>query len=239
MSYLDGVDCGSAVYTYSLNNEITFAAFTKGLTAKEKRTLATSQNEFDGFAGTFGVSDFIFGISASKFLAKNLDVGLSVKFLQESLDDNTASAIAFDFGIMHQTTNENLKLGIAIRNIGTQLSYYTDNEYKENLPTTASAGFSYHPNKKLFITLDIYKPLNMDYKGRLGCEYFIHPLLALRAGYKSNARDWAAGGDNDLLSGISTGLGFDLKKYKIGLDYAVVSYGDLGFANLFTINYLF
>jgi hypothetical protein len=130
-------------------------------------------------------------------------------------------------------------VGIALRNIGMQLSYYTDNEFKENLPTTASAGFSYHPNKKLFITLDIYKPMNMDYTGRLGVEYFVHPILALRAGYKSNARDWAAGGDTDALSRISTGLGFDLRQYPLSLASAVVSYGDLGFANLFTINYLF
>ena len=239
MSYLDGVDCGSAVYVYSLNDEVTLAAFTKGLTAKEERTLADEFGQYGGTDGTFGISNFVFGLSAAKYLANNLDVGISLKFLQESLDDNTAAAMAFDFGIMHQTTNENLKLGIAVRNVGMQLSYYTDNEYKENLPTTASAGFSYHPIKQLFITLDIYKPMNMDYSGRLGFEYFVHPILALRAGYKSNARDWAAGGDNDAFSGISTGLGFNLQKYKLSLDYAVVSYGDLGFANLFTINYLF
>ena len=239
MSYLDGVNCGSAVYAYSLDNEVTLAVFSKGLSAKEERTLANEIGQYAGTDGTFGISDFVFGVSAAKYLMHNLDVGINLKFLQESLDKNNATALALDFGIMHQTTNRNLKLGIAIRNIGKQLSYYTDNEYKENLPTTATAGFSYHPNNKLYITLDIYKPLNMDYSGRLGFEYLVHPVLALRAGYKSNASDWAAGGDNDLLSGISTGLGFDLQKYKLKLDYAVVSFGDLGFVNQFTINYLF
>jgi hypothetical protein len=64
-------------------------------------------------------------------------------------------------------------------------------------------------------------------------------MLALRVGYKTNASDWKAGGDYDAFSGMSFGTGFNLDKYNLKIDYAIVSYGDLGFVNQVTMNYLF
>ena len=126
-----------------------------------------------------------------------------------------------------------------MRNIGKQLSYYTDSEYEEEMPTTFTVGLSFHPNHKLYTTVDIYKPLDNDIFGRIGVEYKLHPVLALRAGYKTNASDWATGGDYDIFSGISFGTGFNLNKYNLNIDYAIVSYGDLGFVNQISIKYLF
>ncbi len=239
MSYLDGINCGSAVYAYPINNKTSLAVFAKGLSATEDRTIADEMGQYAGIDGTFGMSDFIFGIGAARFILDMLDIGINAKFIQESLDDNSASAVVFDAGIMHQSTNENLKIGIAIRNIGKQLTYYTDDEYEEIMPTTLTVGFNYHPKDKLYATVDIYKPLDNEIFGRIGLEYQVHPILALRAGYKTNASDWATGGDNDFLSGISFGTGFDLHKYNIRMDYAIVSYGDLGFVNQISVKYLF
>ena len=68
MSYLDGVNCGAAVYSYAFDDGITFAAFTKGLTAKEEKTLVDEVGNFAGTDGEFGISDFVFGVSAAKLL---------------------------------------------------------------------------------------------------------------------------------------------------------------------------
>ena len=239
MSYLDGINCGSAVYVYPANEKTTLAVFAKGLSATEEKTFANELGEYEGTDGTFGMSDFIFGISVARYLLSMLDVGINAKFIQESLDDNSASAVVFDAGIMHQSTNENVKVGIAIRNIGKQLTYHTDNEYEEVMPTTLTVGFNYHPRKNIYATVDIYKPLDNEIFGRIGFEYQIHPMLAVRTGYKTNASDWATGGDNDFLSGMSFGTGFNLNKYNLVLDYAIVSYGDLGFVNQISVKYLF
>jgi long-subunit fatty acid transport protein len=239
MNYLDGINCGSISYVYPVDSKTTLAMFSKMLNATEDKTLIDEYGQYGGSDGSFGFSDLIFGISVARYVIDILDVGVNFKYLRESIDGHTATAAACDLSIMHQTTNKNLKVGIALRNIGKQLSYYTSEEYQENLPTTATVGFNLHPNDKLYLTVDIYRPLNYDYSGRVGVEYQIHPLLAVRAGYKSNASDWKGGGDNDAFSGMSFGLGFDLSKYKIKLDYAVVSYGDLGYVNQFTLNYLF
>ncbi len=239
MSYLDGINCGSAAYVYPVNEKTSLAVFAKGLTATEDRTIADETGQWVGIDGTFGMSDFIFGISAAKYVLNMLDVGFNLKFIQETLDDNSASAVVFDAALLHQTTNKNLKVGIALRNIGKQLSYYTDNEYEEEMPTTITVGLSFHPDYKLYTTVDIYKPLDNDIFGRIGVEYQLHPVLALRAGYKTNASDWATGGDYDIFSGISFGTGFDLNKFNLKIDYAIVSYGDLGFVNQISVKYLF
>lgn len=239
MNYIDGVNCGSAVYVLPYNEKTSFGVFAKGLSATEERTIANEMGQFEGIDGTFGMSDVVFGISAARYLLDMLDVGLNVKYIQESLDDKSASAIAIDAGIIHQSTNENLKVGISFRNFGKQLSYYTDNEYEEIMPMTLTVGFNYHPKEKLYATVDVYKPLDNDIFGRIGLEYKVHKLLDLRAGYKTNASDWATGGDNDFLSGISAGAGFNLQQYNLLLDYAIVSYGDLGLVNQISIKYVF
>jgi long-subunit fatty acid transport protein len=156
MSYLDGINCGSAVYVYPTNEKTSLAVFAKGLSATEDRTIADEMGQYEETSGTFGMSDFIFGISAARYLLDILDVGINVKFIQESLDDKSASAVVFDAGIMHQSTNEHIKVGIAIRNIGKQLTYYTNNEYEEVMPTTLTVGFNYHPKEKFYTTVDIY-----------------------------------------------------------------------------------
>jgi long-subunit fatty acid transport protein len=241
MSYLIDINCGSAAYVYPASDKTSFAVFAKGLSATEDLTIADPDNpsEYGGTFGTFGMSDFIFGISVARYIIDMLDVGINIKFIQESLDKTSASAIVLDAGIMHQSTNENVKVGIALRNIGKQLTYYTANEYEEVMPTTFTVGFSFHPNEKLYATADIYKPLDNDIFGRFGLEYKIHSILALRAGYKTNASDWATGGDYDIFSGISFGTGFDLSKYNLIMDYAIVSFGDLGFVNQISVKYLF
>nr|MDA3813024.1 PorV/PorQ family protein [Candidatus Cloacimonadota bacterium] len=213
MSYLDGINCGSAAYVYPIDDKTSLAVFAKGLSATEDRTIANELGQYEGIDGTFGMSDFIFGISVARYLIDMLDVGINAKFIQESLDDNSASAVVLDAGVMHQSTNENLKIGIALRNVGKQLTYHTDDEYEEVLPTTLTVGFNYHPKEKFYATVDIYKPLDNDIFGRLGFEYHVYSMFALRTGYKTNASDWATGGDNDIYSGISFGTGFDLSKY--------------------------
>jgi hypothetical protein len=55
-----------------------------------------------------------------------------------------------------------------------------------------------------------------------GVEGTIHPLFALRAGYKYSSGMTTLGA----LAGISGGLGFKFGSYQ--LDYAFVPYGDLG-----------
>ncbi|MBN1326901.1 MAG: PorV/PorQ family protein [Candidatus Cloacimonetes bacterium] len=237
MNYLDGIHCGSAVIVYPRNDQETYAVFGQFLTATSERTLSDSFGELIETGEDFGMTDFLIGLSAGRYILKVLNLGVNVKYLQESLDGNSGSAIAADIGLLHQTTNENLKVGIAVKNLGTQLTYYSDSEYEERLPLVFTVGFNYHPSDKFYALLDINRPIDFDFSGRIGLEYQIHEMLALRAGYRTDSDNWRTGGDQEIFSGVSLGVGFTWKQYH--LDYAVNSYGDLGFVNQVTLKYIF
>ena len=237
LNYFEGIQAGSFSYFRAYNKNLKYAAFMQYMSGSETRTLSDPNGEYLGEDGTFGFSNTVMGLGGSYYINPLITVGANVKFLIDILDQNSASALAVDLAILHQTTNDNLKLGVALKNFGTQISSYTESDYEEDLPNTISVGFSYNPNEKFYANLDVNKPLAGDYAAHVGLEYQIHELLALRSGYKSKAEDWKAGGDLEIFSGISLGLGFAWKQYLF--DYAIASYGDLGFINNFTLTYHF
>ncbi|PID28033.1 MAG: hypothetical protein CSB55_06750 [Candidatus Cloacimonadota bacterium] len=238
MQYFEGFQGGAASYAKRLNNKIILGAFTQYMTNGDiDKTEVNNQNEYIGKTGTFGASDLVLGISSAYEMNSILTFGLTAKFISESIDDNTATAFLADFGVLHQTTNKKLKLGISAKNFGTQLSYFTESKFKESMPEVIAVGFCYRKSEKLKGLLDICYPLRNNAYGKLGAEYRIHPVLDLRVGYKTNASDWKTGGDYELFSGMSFGFGLNWDKYLF--DYAVSSYGDLGFVNQLTIKYNF
>jgi len=237
MSYFDEIQTGAVSYAFQHNRRMHLAGFIKYMNGSEPRTLVDANGEFLGEFGTFGFSNTVLGLGGSYYVNDMLTLGANVKFLIDILDDNNASAVAADLGILHQSTNENLKIGLTLRNFGKQLSSYTNSDYSEELPNLFCLGFSYHPQEKLYVNFDVRKPLDGEYSFLVGTEYQAHKLLAFRAGYKTNADDWKAGGDAEVLSGISFGMGFNWQKYLI--DYAVASYGDLGMINNISLTYKF
>jgi len=222
---------------FLFSNKFAIAGFSQFLTAREIRTLADAGGNYAGNAGEFGISNLIIGFSVSRYISDILNLGFNIKYIREALDDNIGSAIAFDVSIMHQTTNDDLIVGLTYSNLGTQLTYYTNSEFGEKLPQVITVGFNYHPQEKLYLLLDLNKPLDLDFSGRIGVEYKIHQQLCLRAGYKTNSSDWKNRGDWESFSGLSIGLGILLSSYKI--DYAIFSYGDLGFSNQISLGYSF
>ncbi len=236
-NHFEGMHGGALIYAHPINQRLTIAPFVQNLYGKETRTLVDPQGNFAGTDGDFGISNFLMGMSLGYEVMDILDIGVTCKWLHESLDDHSASAVAFDLGILHQTTNEDLKLGITLQNVGRQLTYYTEDEYEEEMPMIITAGFNYNPLETLFVLLEFYQPLAEDYSLRFGTEYQIHPIFTARIGYKSDADDWKLGGSGDTLSGISAGFGINWDQYK--LDYSVASYGDLGLINQISVTYDF
>jgi hypothetical protein len=237
MNYFDGINCGAFSFAFPYKNGVQLGVFAQFLSAVEDRTLIDETGNYIGKDGTFGFSNMVFGFSAGKTLNHALDSGVSIKFIQESLDSYSASAIALDVSLLHQTANENLKVGAVLKNFGFQLSHFTDKKNKENLPTTFIAGFRYLWSEQLTAVLDLVKPLKHDFYAGIGLEYQMYERFALRSGYKTNSDSWRMGGKADFLSGFSFGFGINWNK--IVLDYAFVSYGDLGLVNQVSLGYQF
>jgi hypothetical protein len=201
------------------------------------RTEVTQNNEYLETGETFGASNLIFGVSGARELNKSIDAGFTLKYVYDKIDTYSASAIAVDAGLIHHPINEKIKVGVSLRNLGTQVSYYTKDKYSEKLPFSFGAGLSYQLSKPLLAVIDFTKPSGSDVAVKFGAEYKLHQMLMLRGGYMSNSADWKTGGDWDWSSGLTFGAGFNWKKYS--LDYGVASYGNLGFVNQLTLNYGF
>jgi len=229
---------GSIEYVYPKDR---FAAYAASLryfnSGSMDRTEIGSSGELIETSETFGAQSIVASVSAARYISHALDLGASAKFIYDSIDDKSASAALIDVGILHHTVNENVKVGLSARNLGFQSSYYTDSKYKENLPTSYNAGLSLRMSPKIITALDIGKADGENLKLRVGAEYLIYPSLALRAGLRSDAGDYHMGSFLGYTGGGSLGIGWKIGM--VDLDYALSSYGDLGFQNQLTLKYNF
>jgi hypothetical protein len=238
MNYFEGFQGGSVVYISPSQERLSFGIFAQYLGNQSiTRTMVDEQGEYMGTAGTFGANDIVVGFASGYYIHEFLNLGASIRYISESLEDYSASAAVIDLGVLHQTMNENLKVGVTLKNVGTQITYYTATKYREKMPTQVTVGFNYRFHEKFVGNLDILKPLDNDFSGRIGLEYRLHPILTLRTGFDTRTDDWKMGGDYDFFSGLSGGFGINYNNYE--LNYGITSYGDLGLVNQITLKYLF
>ncbi len=238
INYFEGFQGGSLLFANSTGDGISYGISAQYLGNQSiTKTLVDEHGEYLGTAGTFGANDLLVAFSGGYYIHEHLNIGASVKYIYESIDEYSASAAAFDLALLHQTMNEDFKIGATLKNIGTQLTYYTAANYKETLPTQLIVGFNYTWQDRLNANLDIVRPFDHDFSGRLGLEYRAHQILTLRAGFDTRSDDWRMGGDYDVISGLSAGAGFYLKQYE--LNYGISSYGDLGIVNQISLKYIF
>jgi hypothetical protein len=201
------------------------------------RTEADQQGNYVDTGETFGSYNLIVGASMAKHLNDAIDAGASFKIIYDKIDDSDAAAVMIDAGILHHPENDKIKVGLSMRNLGVQILHYSDNDYEEGLPLTFALGLSYDINDRSIVAFDLEKGTGEQFVGKFGYEFDLYPSLALRAGFRTDAEDWRTGGTWEMLSGLSTGMGWKWNQYN--LDYSISSYGDLGFINQVSIRYEF
>lgn len=237
LNYIDGMHGGSVAYTGNYKEDWKIAPFIQFMVSDDIPKTFELNGNYGGQSGTFNTSHIVAGVGFAKTLHEVLDFGFNIKYLHEKLDSYVAAVIAADLSVLHQTNNENVKVGLVLKNFGKQLSYFTDSKYNENLPTMAIAGVSYKYLDKGFINLDLCRPFDNDFFGRLGMEYYYNTYLTFRTGLDSRMNDYRTDESMDFMSGLAFGLGFNWNEYVI--DYAISSMGSLGFVNQISISYKF
>jgi hypothetical protein len=182
-------------------------------------------NEVNGLpeaAGSFTPTLFTATLGYGQWLMPNLGVGASVKMISQSIDTETYSAVAADFGGLFKTGLDGLQLGLAVQNLGTKLA-------DADLPLNAKVGAAYvlpvkfSANDIWNTVLDISVPFgDTKYTSvNIGTEYWYNQMVAARVGYKIKDT-----GDLGGITGFTAGAGVKLSMFTV--DYALVSYGDLG-----------
>lgn len=182
---------------------------------------------------TYGAYDLAFAISYADILEQYFSYGVTVKYIHSKIDTYTASAIAFDFGLLYEASFEDdLYFGLSVLNVGQPISAYIST--KESLPLSIRLGFS---KKLAHLPLEINAALNdlnvneSNFWDRLskfsiGGEFTLSQLFRLRLGYENELHSDLDTGQGAGFAGVSMGFGLHWKTYRF--DYAFSSFGDLG-----------
>jgi hypothetical protein len=72
---------------------------------------------------TFDASFIIAGLSYARQFTDRIAAGLTLKVVNETIDDMSATAVAFDAGMTYAVGESGLRLGVSLKNIGSDLTY--------------------------------------------------------------------------------------------------------------------
>ncbi len=183
-----------------------------------------------GPGGTFRPSYTNIGIAYARSFSESIHGGILIRIINHSIADVTAAGVAFDTGIQYVTgDNEQIKFGIALRNVGTPMQFtgdgletnatQTNNGYegtfsqrseRYELPSLLHIGAAYdfYIGEDMRLTLAgnfTSNTFRKDFIGG-GAEFAFREMFMLRAGYKYEEGIWDPTVGNSALNGFSAGL---------------------------------
>jgi hypothetical protein len=203
----------------------------------------------EGSGATFSPSIFNLGVSYSHMFENRVSVGITTKFVNESISNASASAIAVDAGVQYVTgEQDNFKFGISLRNVGSKMqftgeglaqarpnpgttfeypiTYYTRTAAYE-LPSQLNIGASYdflmaRSSRLTVVGNFTSNAFSRDQVGG-GLEFALGKNFAFRAGYKGefDQNDVEQSLDNGVSAGFSASTA--LKKgsdSRLSIDYS-------------------
>jgi opacity protein-like surface antigen len=188
----------------------------------------TAIREDDSTGLYFGAMDMAFALSYARQITEKLAFGFTAKAINQSIYNLSASGAAIDFGLLYHTGFKSLRLGAAITNFGTSLTYsgigiqFQDTTYPLKpraqylttptpLPVTFRFGIAYDfldsPINKLTFAADLLHPNDVNETINFGAEYLYRGVFFLRGGYILNT-DFAYAEAMKYRTGLSFGTGF-------------------------------
>ncbi len=186
------------------------------------------RDENGAFTESFSSYDFMFGGSYGRRFTRSLEAGATAKILYEKIQDFSTTGFALDLGARYRTPLKGLVVAAALSNMGPAMKFETD-EFL--LPFNTRVGVAWRTRsllEGLILAGDLRFPNDSDVKGHLGVELQVHPMIALRGGFKTNY-------DEEL---GTAGVGIRYHEYEF--DYAYSPFSDesqLGDGHRFSIGY--
>ena len=191
----------------------------------------------------FSFYDMAANISLARQFSDKLSLGASVKFIKEKIDDQSATAIAGDFGVTYNTGWHQLVFGAALQNLGGDLTYYQSGT---PLPLVFSIGASINiaeqEDNRVVALVDATKRQDSEQLYFGGMEVTLMDHYQLRGGYKfglSGANDDFGQPSTD--EGLSMGGGFVMEtgSTKAHIDYSWTQFDILDSTHRFSLYFTF
>jgi len=189
----------------------------------------------------FGFGDIALAVSYSRRMTEQFGVGLTIRYVEETLDVLKMRGVLLDFGTMYWTGLGTTRFAVSITNFGNEFSPdgkvtlwggRTNDEWQSfSPPTMFRIGFAFEPyesaQNRITTSIQLNHPNDNSENVSIGAEYSYANIVALRAGYKINAdeQDFTAGAGVNLPLGIGN----------VSVDYAFANYSKLGATHRFSI----
>jgi len=137
-AYLADANIGYASFTKDFDSIGTFNLGVKYIDYGQFRETDFVGNDL----GTFNAGEYAFIIGYARPLDTNFNVGANLKTIYSSLYDYNSLGLALDLGLNYYSKKREINVSLLARNMGRQLSTYSDNDVKEDLPFEVQLGFS-------------------------------------------------------------------------------------------------
>lgn len=197
--------------------------------------------------GTFSPTAYAVGVAYSKALSDRFGFGVHLKYVSQDLgsslipspdrdpgnpnDLNTITksysegVLAFDFGTIYRTGFKSLAFGMSVQNFSREVRFESEGF---QLPLVFNIGISMDmfdwimPDSKIHsfvLAVDANHPRDTREQLKIGGEYLLMDILALRFGYHSNVDE------RDVSFGVGLKKDFGNSGGRIAIDYAYTPFG--------------
>lgn len=211
-----------------------------------------------GTGRMFTASDIAAGVTYAQRLTKSFSIGVSFKFLNEQLADESAVGWAADVGTFYSTGWKRISIGMVIQNFGPDMDFV-------NSPFPLPMNFKFGASMvafergmyKLNVAGEFVHPNDNLEEYIVGVELEIMRMISFRLGKKTNAwvrdeyEDYLEDRELDpfveypiidesgsmSLDGASIGLGLNIPEVGLTVDYAWAGLGTLGPVHRFSLGY--
>lgn len=236
MSYIEDVHSGSVAFAQPVGRNTTLGISLRFFSVRAIPRTTLDNPSGDGL-GDFGSTDLSFKGTVAYRLGRNFFFGASGAIITGSIDGESALATSADCGLLVRNLWRRLRIGAAVRNLGTMNAGYI--EEVDPLPARVAAGAAYpFFDRRLLLSGEWSWSVDWENSLDLGAEWEVVTDFFLRTGYRSHpaeVRDRSEDGD---FAGLTFGVGFrKIRGY--GFDYAFASLADLGSAHRFSFSWVF
>ena len=176
--------------------------------------------------GTFNANDKLFTLSYGTEVIDSFLLGISLKYLKQTIDDISYSGIAVSLSGLY-FVSDIIYLSLNIKDIGPKVKGYS-------LPSTINLSISGELTETLLGIFEIDNYYNDDFvEFKFAIENYLYKdIFSIRAGYVLPTKQYQ-GTNNNFITNLTLGAG--LKFMGVFVDYAWLPKEDLGSTHMFTI----
>jgi hypothetical protein len=242
MRWFDLFDMNAAALAYNIGEAgvlgVSAISFTSGPIE------ITNEQSPNGTGQYYDAQDIAIGVTYARFLTNEFNVGLTVKYINESIWHESASGVAFDIGTQYRLGFQNLTIAMCMSNFGADLQFAGSDlevrkQYDSNYPLSRLApadlrttAFPLPLNFQVGVGFDVYKsdflnivgevdavhPNDNNERLQFGTQISVFDRFYIRGGYIYNhdTEDYAFGAGANVPTGNTViTFGYSYSNYKI------------------------